>query len=189
MSLSTWIRDYLFVSLGGSKQSGLRTSFNLILTMTLCGLWHGASCNCILWGVYNGVLLAGHRLWDRSLSGLDWAERLRSQVVYRTLAVASTFFLFVVGLTLFRSTSWANCWLMESSLCAGPAEGTCWLPTFVPLLVGLVVAGHLFSGLRGLRCGVLELPPLLRSFAYVTSVMLVVTFSPESTKAFVYFQF
>ena len=56
-------------------------------------------------------------------------------------------------------------------------------------LVGLVVLGHLFSGLRERRCGLLELPPLLRAGAYVAAVVLLVAFGPGVTKAFIYFQF
>ena len=57
ISLSTWLRDYLYFPLGGSRRGTTRTYFNLLVTMTLCGLWHGASWNYVLWGFYNGVLL------------------------------------------------------------------------------------------------------------------------------------
>jgi hypothetical protein len=53
----------------------------------------------------------------------------------------------------------------------------------------MVAVGHLFSGLRQRRCGILQLPPLLRSFSYVTAVVLLVAFGPQATKAFIYFQF
>jgi hypothetical protein len=59
----------------------------------------------------------------------------------------------------------------------------------VPLLVGLVAAGHLFSGLRERRCGLLELPPLLLAATYLAAVVLVVAFGPGATRAFIYFQF
>lgn len=63
ISLSTWLRDYLYISLGGSRGSGIATYRNLMLTMILGGLWHGASWKLLLWGFLHGVILAGHRLY------------------------------------------------------------------------------------------------------------------------------
>jgi alginate O-acetyltransferase complex protein AlgI len=190
ISLSTWLRDYLYIGLGGSRRGTARTYLNLLLTMTLCGLWHGASWNCVLWGLYNGVLLALHRLYDHALAGRAWADRLRGHPAYRLVAVLGTVFLVASGWVLFRGESWPACWLLERSLLGwGQAAGTHWVPAWVPLLVGLVAAGHLFSGLRERRCGLLELPPLLRAAAYLAAVVLVVAFGPGATRAFIYFQF
>ena len=58
ITLSNWFRDYLYIPLGGSKVSNIRLYFNLIFTMTIAGLWHGASFNFILWGFLNGLFLA-----------------------------------------------------------------------------------------------------------------------------------
>jgi len=62
ISLSSWLRDYLYISLGGNRRGSARTYFNLFLTMLLGGLWHGAAWNYVLWGAYQGALLCGHRL-------------------------------------------------------------------------------------------------------------------------------
>jgi D-alanyl-lipoteichoic acid acyltransferase DltB (MBOAT superfamily) len=61
ISLSTWLRDYLYVSLGGNQKGRVRTYVNLMLTMLLGGLWHGASWTFVCWGAYHGTLLAVHR--------------------------------------------------------------------------------------------------------------------------------
>src|SRR5439155_22224619 len=61
ISLSTVLRDYLFIPLGGSRGGEWMTARNLFLTMALGGLWHGASWNFVVWGMYNGLLLIGHR--------------------------------------------------------------------------------------------------------------------------------
>lgn len=191
ISLSTWMRDYLYIPLGGNRKGSMRTHVNLLITMTLCGLWHGASWNYILWGFYNGVLLVLHRVMDRALSSVAWAERVRGALLYKVLAVPATFLLVAVGLVMVRSEGWSNCWLMEGSLVGWSAEamGVRAVPAWVPLLVGMVAMGHLFSGLRGRRCGLLDLPPLLRAGVYVAAVTLLVTFGPGTTKAFIYFQF
>ena len=65
ISLSTWLRDYLYIPLGGSRQGEFRTSLNLLTTMVLGGLWHGASWTFVVWGGYHGTLLIFQRLWNR----------------------------------------------------------------------------------------------------------------------------
>lgn len=62
ISLSTWLRDYLYIPLGGSRKSISRTYLNLFIVFTLCGLWHGATWNFVVWGLYHGALLVTERL-------------------------------------------------------------------------------------------------------------------------------
>ncbi len=72
ISLSTWIRDYLFYPLGGNWTGGkIRQSFNLLLAFTLCGLWHGAAWNFVLWGLYHGIGMIAHRLF----TSIPWPWR------------------------------------------------------------------------------------------------------------------
>ena len=71
ISLSTWLRDYLYISLGGNRHGRWLTYRNLFLTMVLGGLWHGAAWPFVLWGAYHGLLLMGHRLWMRRAHGVD----------------------------------------------------------------------------------------------------------------------
>jgi alginate O-acetyltransferase complex protein AlgI len=94
ISLSTWLRDYLYIPLGGNQRGEARTYVNLFLTMLLGGLWHGASWNCVLWGAYNGVLLCLERL-----SG----KRAIYAFLPRSLQIAITFLLVTLGLVWFRS--------------------------------------------------------------------------------------
>jgi alginate O-acetyltransferase complex protein AlgI len=191
ISLSTWMRDYLYIPLGGSQHGAARTYFNLLATLTLCGLWHGASWNYVLWGFYNGVLLASHRLYDRCLTGRPWAERLRGNPAFRALAVPITFLMVAIGLVMVRAQNWADCWRVEQALVgrAGLGGVLHLVPFWVPVLVGMVVLGHLFSGLRDRRCGLLDLAPLPRATVYVVATALLVVLAPGVTKAFIYFQF
>jgi alginate O-acetyltransferase complex protein AlgI len=73
MSLSSWIRDYLYIPLGGNRHGTLRKFFNLMVTMFVCGLWHGASWHFGLWGMYHGAALALHNAWGKSQVGQRWA--------------------------------------------------------------------------------------------------------------------
>ncbi len=106
ISLSTWLRDYLYIPLGGNKGSGVATHRNLMLTMLLGGLWHGAGWAFVLWGAYQGTLLSGHRLIKSSTSKLPIrTQKPRTFLSGRPLAFGKTFLFFhlcCLGWLLFR---------------------------------------------------------------------------------------
>jgi hypothetical protein len=108
ISLSTWLRDYLYIPLGGNRKGSLRTFFNLFLTMTLGGLWHGASYNYVLWGMYHGLLLIGHRVISKETS----ARRFGAGLWSHSWKVFLMFQCSVFGWLLFRS----NRMVVEGSL-------------------------------------------------------------------------
>src|SRR3954453_6391364 len=91
VTLSTWLRDYLYIPLGGNRKGERRRDVNLFATMALGGLWHGASLNFVAWGVYHGALLTGTH-----------HGRRRGWSLPRPLAVAVTFVLVIIGWVLFR---------------------------------------------------------------------------------------
>src|SRR5438477_9246423 len=95
MSLSAWFRDYLFIPLGGSRRGPARTTINLVLTMFLAGLWHGAAWTFVVWGLFHGVLLGTHGLLRRA--GLTPASTALNRVV--------TFLLVCAAFVIFRSPS------------------------------------------------------------------------------------
>lgn len=102
ISLSTWLRDYLYIPLGGSRRGKSRTYLNNMLTMLLGGLWHGAGWMYLLWGAYHGLLLAGHK----ALKGV-WPvpDALRGTFGLRVINTAVTFTLIVIGFAIFRADS------------------------------------------------------------------------------------
>jgi alginate O-acetyltransferase complex protein AlgI len=190
MSLSTWLRDYVYISMGGNRGGTARTYFNLLVTFTLCGLWHGAAWHFVLWGFVNGLFLALHRLYDRALAGVAWADRLRERPLYQAAAWLVTMWQIFAGYVVFRSQSWSGCWELQSAMLGLTSGGVQhWLPVWVPLLVGLVALGHLFSGLWQRECGILELPSLVRAWTYAAIVVAVIVLAPGVGKAFIYFQF
>ncbi|MCP4093969.1 MAG: MBOAT family protein [Planctomycetes bacterium] len=98
ISFSTWLRDYLFIPLGGSRCSAWRARRNLFITMTLGGLWHGASWNFVLWGAFHGLALIVHSVWRKS-AGKSLADQMWWKPVASILAV----WFFVACLIPFRS--------------------------------------------------------------------------------------
>jgi D-alanyl-lipoteichoic acid acyltransferase DltB (MBOAT superfamily) len=111
ISLSTWLRDYLYIALGGSRRGAIRTYLNLIVTMLLGGLWHGANWTFVAWGAIHGFGLAMERLFAgaserrsaRTFAG-RWARRL---VVFNLVCIAWVFF---------RSTSIAEAWSLLGAI-------------------------------------------------------------------------
>lgn len=102
ISLSTWLRDYLYIPLGGNRKGPVRTYINLILTMVLGGLWHGANWTFVLWGAWHGTIMAIERAL-LGLRGPGATEHPRESVVRRVVLTAWTMLLVLIGWVLFRA--------------------------------------------------------------------------------------
>lgn len=113
ISLSSWLRDYLYVPLGGSRHGAAKTYRNLIITMVLGGLWHGASWNFVIWGALHGVALAvvryvqRRRKGDAALAGTPWRH---------TLAVILTFHYVCFCWVFFRAPTFGHAWALLARL-------------------------------------------------------------------------
>ena len=138
ISLSTWLRDYLYFPLGGSRNGAPRTMVNLLIVFLLCGLWHGANWTFIVWGLWHGIFLILERLILLQQRG-SWCKYLGW--IYTTLVV-------IIGWVLFRSTSLTAAWdfLQIMAGCHGLVDSTFLsFPTtdkllFTELLAGLLLA-------------------------------------------------
>jgi D-alanyl-lipoteichoic acid acyltransferase DltB (MBOAT superfamily) len=115
ISLSTWLRDYLYKSLGGNRGGEAKTNRNLMLTMVIGGFWHGAAWNFLLWGFYHGALLVAHRYAKPALDRVfAWPGRLGQALSFALLVVV--FFHFTCyGWLLFRAASLAQVVAMTAS--------------------------------------------------------------------------
>jgi alginate O-acetyltransferase complex protein AlgI len=192
ISLSSWLRDYLYIPLGGNRHGTAATYRNLLLTMGLGGLWHGASWNFVLWGLYQGGWLA----LERAL-GLDEDARPGAARAVRVLRWAVTLYLVLLGWIFFRvadGDDLAYCLrkfvLFDGSLALadlGLGAVNLFLMTFVAALFG---AAHAFSwrvgGLAAWLDGRSRREQLL---AYVLSVVVLTLLWPAGETAFIYFQF
>ena len=106
ISLSSWLKDYLYISLGGNRKGKSRTYFNLMMTMLLGGLWHGASWNFVIWGGLHGTYLAVHKyfLKDRKIV----ASKMERVSLKNIANVFFTYILVLFTWIFFRSTDWAT---------------------------------------------------------------------------------
>ncbi|MEZ5814678.1 MAG: MBOAT family protein [Alphaproteobacteria bacterium] len=99
ISLSTWLRDYLYIPLGGNRKGRIRTYVNLFLTMVLGGLWHGANWTFVIWGAWHGGIMAIERM-----AGIGGGTDEPGRRAQRVLQTAVTFFLVILGWVMFRAT-------------------------------------------------------------------------------------
>ena len=104
MSLSRWLRDYLYVALGGNRRGRLRTYLNLAMVMLLGGLWHGASWNFVIWGGFHGSLLAFER-WRGERRALAGQAATRPVGLAAVPSVATTFVLVLISWVFFRAAN------------------------------------------------------------------------------------
>ncbi len=187
MSLSFWQRDYLYISLGGNRKGKWRTDFNLVATMVLGGLWHGAGWNFVLWGTAHGLALMAHKHWSARVRP---AERFQGMAgyVYSAGAWVVTL-LFVMALWIpFRAQSFEITAVYFQGLFE--AEGVRWLKPQVLLLVAGVAVWHLAYASR-LPHGLPAQNPFAWRplFLLGAMVFLVVMFAPLDASPFIYFQF
>lgn len=114
ISLSSWLRDYLYISLGGNRLGRFRTYINLLITMLLGGLWHGASWNFVVWGGLHGVYLSIHKLINGKKK-ID-SSNMKSLNIKSIFNIIITFILVLITWLFFRSTSWSTTQLFISKL-------------------------------------------------------------------------
>jgi alginate O-acetyltransferase complex protein AlgI len=190
ISLSTWIRDYVFIPLGGSRAGRWRTYRNLLLTMTLAGLWHGAAWTNVVFGLVQGLMLSVHRVFRgvcERRPGLDGLLRTAGGTALR---VAVTFTTFCYSLVIFRSASLEAAWTMMGRMLTAVGGVASRIPPRMFWLAALAVAlGHLL-GQRRVQRGLDErLPTALQGLALGCLLTVAVMLAPDGSKAFVYFQF
>jgi alginate O-acetyltransferase complex protein AlgI len=188
ISLSTWLRDYLYIPLGGSRGTEARTYVNLMLTMLLGGLWHGASWTFVVWGGLHGLYLAAER-WLRGKTGVSgdptsgWSRLGLALLTYTLVNVTWVFF---------RAEEFAGAWRILAGMTGLAAEAAPILPTMfvvkVVVIVTAIVATQWLMRNRTLEEVVARTPWWLT--AVVCAAMLfAVTITQGSGQAFIYFQF
>ncbi len=180
ISLSTWLRDYLYISLGGNRRSRGRTAVNLGVTMLLGGLWHGAAWNFLIWGAYHGVWLLIHR----ALAAAREPERPRLPLAVRRIA---TFHGVCLGWVVFRAESLPDVIAVLRGLGAWGYVAT--TEGGRALLILLVAVGlHTLTSRVGWRERFTRAPAWIQGVSYAAIGVLVFLFSPL-TQRFIYFQF
>ncbi len=190
MSLSSWLRDYLYISLGGNRGGKWFTHRNLMLTMLLGGLWHGAGWNFVVWGAIHGLALVLHKEWLRVVGEgkLPFVSRLL------------TLYTVLLAWIFFRAQSFTDAWVMAKAWMGLGAEGgkvvQLWSPVpdwslwtrmaffLAPLLLLHLLASSGFHRWLRERVPAWAISPALGAVA-----ALALAFMPLQARPFIYFQF
>jgi alginate O-acetyltransferase complex protein AlgI len=180
MTLSSWFRDYLFIPLGGSRRGTRRTVFNLVLTMFLVGLWHGAAWTFVVWGLVHGAYLGGHALLRKA--GLT----PRSTVINR----AVTFFLVCAAFVIFRSPTLSVAGDVLASMFGLHGLGTAaQLHPLLPARLALLIAALLVFVNVAPNTWQIKLTPRVWQGAVAGIAAAIAVMTISQPHPFLYFQF
>ena len=193
MSFSSWIRDYIYISMGGNKKGKLRTYVNLIITMLIGGLWHGANLNFVAWGGMHGLALASHKFFRSEVLHHD--KKYYSHGIRRLLAILLTFHFICFTFIFFRNVSFDKSIIMIKQMCCnmhfellgGIISGY----KYVMLLIVLGYISH-FLPSAWKEKGVLVLQKggiLLDALLLIMVIYLVIQVKSSTIQPFIYFQF
>ena len=187
ISLSSWLRDYLYIPLGGNRKGRVRTYVNLMLTMLLGGLWHGASWTFVVWGGLHGAYLIAERVFERVVGDATW----RKALVARLVGAGVTFLCVCIAWVFFRATSFGQAFALLEGM-FGVGHGPRALdPSNYPLVLlatGALLAVHWIMRDRPLEQVVERTPWLLRSVAIAAMIIGIIAMQGQD-RAFIYFQF
>lgn len=207
ISLSTWLRDYLFIPMGGSRAGKWNVRRNLFITMLLGGLWHGASWHFVTWGAFHGVGLVICKMWQDFVSEHKTLAKLRPHPIWHWSGVAMTFYFGIFAWILFRVETVGEaldvCRHLHSWAPSGETTAM-FLSSTVPISLlaytAFVVVKHWTESslslpenrLHGAYDAVCQwwngaLP--VRVVAYISLAIIIMGFAPGTISPFIYFQF
>ncbi len=188
ISLSTWLRDYLYIPLGGNQKGPKRTYINLMTTMLLGGLWHGASWTFVVWGGLHGVYLGIERWLKKTWGSAAWLKRRMVQLALGIL----TYLLVNITWVFFRAQSFPQAFGMIQSMFGFNPEGKAVLPNIyiieviVVMLIMLLVHWRMRN--TSLEAVVQKAPwPVVGTIWGIMLFLIIIT--QGSGDAFIYFQF
>ena len=206
ITLSNFLRDYLYIPLGGNRQGSLRTGVNILLTMLIGGLWHGAAWTFVIWGGVHGLFIVINHLWSSLVGSKPALAALNSRI--RPLSIVFTLFCVSMAWVLFRADSFASAWSIYGSLFAlHDAAGQ--VPAIVPnpdralnwLVGGALIAWfapnvhQIFAGYNRVHGPELAIPRYLAwkpNMAWLAVIVVMGILSVRAmleTSEFLYFQF
>ncbi|QVL33605.1 MBOAT family protein [Telmatocola sphagniphila] len=189
ISLSTWLRDYLFIPLGGSRGGRLLTYRNLLITMTLGGLWHGANWSFVIWGVVHGLLLIGHKIFKTWCEHRSRLNSLLASQLGTVTRVLMTFFCVMICWVFFQPSLERSIAILSKMFEIQPGDGLTMPNRRLWISIAVLLTGQIIL-LQGLwKRYSHRIPAPLMGVGYALLLSLSLLLNPDSGKNFIYFQF
>ena len=184
ISLSSWLRDYLYIPLGGNRGPRWFVYRNIMITMLLGGLWHGAAWTFVIWGALHGIALLVHREWTRLTASLEWATR-----AMRWLAWPITVYLVCVAWIFFRAHDLSRAGTILKQFVLFRGSGNEHFHRWMLLVVAALAFIHWLNSRRWFAEPWRQWPAPVFAAAYGCTVAVVLLFVPPHYTPFIYFQF
>jgi alginate O-acetyltransferase complex protein AlgI len=187
ISLSSWIRDYVYIPLGGNSGSKKRILANLMIAMSLAGLWHGAAWNFVIWGIYHGVLLSTYSILS-STRFFPRTKFLESRIGW-VVQVSVTFTLITFGWMIFRAESITQLgtWISAFAQISADVPDSFTLKRFI--FIFPVLAMQLLQLRTKNLLAVVSLSAGIQTVIYSALVLGILVFGVMDGESFIYFQF
>jgi D-alanyl-lipoteichoic acid acyltransferase DltB (MBOAT superfamily) len=193
ISLSTWLRDYLYIPLGGNKKGAWTTLRNLMVTMLLGGLWHGAAWTFFLWGGYHGALLVIQRVWESVRPPSTLGNKQGKHWFGMTVKTVVFFHLVCYGWLMFRAVSVGQIGEFTNILLFGWREIS-WPDLFsvmanLSFYLWILILVDMTRYFKGDVVAVYRMNAPVKTVFYAVCFILLIIFGESSAKPFIYFQF
>jgi len=191
ISLSGWLRDYLYISFGGNRRGRIRTYVNLFLTMLLGGLWHGASVKFILWGGLHGIALVIHKLWKK-MSG-SFVQVPKSLAIFLSWFITFHFVSFCW--IYFRAPDMETVYSIAGQIAGHFTVGDLWVKVMAyKAVMSLIVLGfgiHLLPAVwkKQWELYFIQLPDILKALVVAVVIFMLYQIASSDVQPFIYFQF
>jgi len=187
ISLSTWLRDYLYIPLGGNRSGKWRTTRNLMLTMLLGGLWHGAGWTFVTWGLFHGMILVVYYHYSRSRP----KRPAKGSILKTALSIVVMFHMACLGWLFFRAESMGQAWSMLIKMGSdfSTTEFTTYCFMSILFFAGPLMCFEFWLDRKGDPMRLTKVHWGFRAAAYSYAVVMIILFRPMVTSEFIYFQF
>ena len=191
ISLSSWLQQYLYISLGGNRKGTVRTYINLLTTMILGGFWHGASWNFVLWGLFHGLLLCVHKCFKNTRT------KKKSTIVGSSLSIIGTYVVVCLGWVLFRAEDFETAFLVYKQMFIWN-EGILQIYTWTIASIIVVIVASVIAIIKSKKKDeeiasgfypILNPEKMSHQVIFITVLGLIIIFAYTGSNPFIYFQF
>jgi alginate O-acetyltransferase complex protein AlgI len=189
MTLSRWLRDYVYLPLGGDRHGAAFTYRNVLVTMALAGLWHGADVKFLIFGLLHGTYIVGE------LAAAAWAERTALPAVPRPVSAALrwllTFNLVCLAWVFFRADSAGTAFEMIGRIATSAAGSSTLVTALVVAVIAVALALQIYPHRPGtaVQARFSTLDPALQALVLAGGLTLISVLGPDGVPPFIYFQF